>query len=78
MDPVLVGWRRLGCKILVQAYRDAAEGNGHSADAHRWLNSAGAGVLVQLLELDRGGLEGALSRLPAPAAEQLELPGLGQ
>ena len=74
---ILIGWRRLGCKILVQAYRDAAEGNGHSTDARRWLASGGAVDLVQLLELDRAGLESALAGLPAPAGEQLQLPALG-
>ena len=76
MDPSLIGYRRLACKILVQAYHDAAEGNGHSAAARCWLASADAIYLVNLLELDLGGLDHALARLPAPLAEQLQLPGL--
>ncbi len=73
-DPDLAGWRRLGCAILLLAYRDAHEGNGHSQDARRFLAGDGARRLVAWLELDAGGLAVALQDLPPPAYEQLALP----
>jgi len=73
-DPDLPGWRRLGCAILLLAYRDAHEGNGHSQDARQFLAGPGARRLVAWLELDAGGLAVALQDLPPPAYEQLALP----
>ncbi len=73
-DPDLAGWRRLGCAILLLAYKDAREGNGHSQDARQFLAGDGARRLVAWLDLDAAGLAVALGDLPAPTWEQLTLP----
>ena len=72
-EPTVIGYRRLACAVLIRAYRDAAEGNGHSAAARAWLASSGAVDLVNLLELDPAGLARAVDALPEPRAVQLPL-----
>lgn len=69
---VTQGWRRLACAILIQAVKDAREGNGHSQDARRFLAGPGARRLAVLLDLDAGGLAHALANLP-----DLQQPGYG-
>ena len=80
-DEWLTGWRRLGCAILLRAWRDAHTRNGHQAarklglppgatlagDARAFLASEGARWLVAALDLDQAGFEHALAELP-PAA----------
>ncbi len=63
--PELAGWRRLGCAILLRAYKDAAAGNGHALEARQFLASPAARGIVKLLGLDAGGLERVLFALDA-------------
>ncbi len=41
--------RRLAAAILKRAVKDARDGNGHSAEARRWLQSERAGVMMDAL-----------------------------
>jgi len=65
--PERAGWRRLGCAILLRAYKDAVAGNGYSGEARQFLASPAAWSIVKLLGLDAGGLEHALLALDAQA-----------
>jgi len=72
-DLTLLAYRRLACAILARAVRDAQGGNGHSAEARRWLAGEGA-ILAERLDIPperitrwAGGLE--------PLAQPV-LPGL--
>ena len=75
MDPNLGGWRRLGCAVLVRAWRDTHSTNGDkaareaglpkgttlAADARQFLESDGARGLVLALDLGPEGLDRVLA-----------------
>jgi hypothetical protein len=73
-DAALVGWRRLSAAVLLRAYFDAKDGNGHSAEARAFLESEGAGGLLAELGIDPARLGAVVEGLPEPA--QPMLPGL--
>jgi hypothetical protein len=47
-------WRRLAAAIVLQAARDATNGNGHAAEARVWLRSPQCADLLDALDVDRG------------------------
>jgi hypothetical protein len=66
-------WRRLAAAILLQAARDAVNGNGHAAEARTWLRSRQCADLLDALDVDRGrAVKWLLSQDPL---DQLQLPG---
>ena len=73
-DPVQVAWRRLGCAILAQALRDAADGSSHSGEAVSFLKSHDARHLVELLDLDPALLKTPTERVPPVLADYSRLP----
>ena len=78
-DPISMGWRRLGAAVLVRAWRDVHNTNGHKAareagfpygislagDARSFLNGNGARWLVAVLDIDQAGLDHALMKIDA-------------
>jgi hypothetical protein len=90
IDPTSKAWRRLGCAVLVQAWRDAHNTNGARAaaelglpagltlagDARAFLQSDGAAWLVLALDLDPAGLDQALGGLRPSKWGQLRIPGM--
>ncbi len=73
-DPTCAGWRRLAAAVLLRALEDARDGNGHSAEARAFLQSAQAGDLVLALDLEPADLERVIGGLPEPI--QPALPGM--
>lgn len=73
-DPALAGWRRLGAAILVRAFEDARAGDGDSAEARAFLQTAEAADLVLALDLEPAGLERVIGGLPE--LRQPALPGI--
>ncbi len=87
-DYTLDGWRALGCAVLLRAWSDTRNNNGHKAareagiptgitlaqDARSFLHGDGARWLVAALDLDQDGLDHALDGMPRPEFEQLTLP----
>jgi hypothetical protein len=84
---VLNSWRRLGCAVLLRAWRDAHNRNGHKAareiglpvgvtlagDARAFLESDGALWLAALLELDAGIVDDIRAELAPAEWRQLAL-----
>ena len=78
LDPAAEGYRRLACAVLVQAYRDSLNPDGHrvtrvagstfgvtsAEEARSFLQADGARWLVALLDLDPTLLDYALAKLP--------------
>jgi hypothetical protein len=79
-DP-LAGWKRLGCAVLLQAFKDAqgslsrvsAQNAGYrdgmvlAVEAYSFLEGSGARWLVSALGLSPDSFERALEELPRPA-----------
>lgn len=65
------GWRNLACAIIVQAVKEAEEGNG---EARAWLAGPRARTLLDLLGVNSITPEKILAELPVPP--QLTLPGI--
>jgi hypothetical protein len=66
--------RRLVAAILKRAVKDARDGNGHSAEARRWLRSERAGVFLDALGIRSDQVAGFLAGLEP--VQQTQLPGL--
>ena len=72
MDALSEPYRRFAAAILVQAVKDAKSGNDYSAEARRWLRTAGCD-LAEMLDIPPERVAAFLDGLPGPPYEQLSL-----